>query len=243
MNTNKKVLIFIFLAFFLFLISVQSAFSQFSIGGSYGIQIPGRQDLKFKQYDANGNLIQYLKTTYVFSNISFMRNLHLTYWQHRFGLRLEYLKWEHNSTAKTYLINQVPEFNTTEESRGGFFIMGLMRTQFPFKKTKDNSFINKSYSYFGFGYGVVKTEINHGKQADIKSGLQATCGITIPITKRLRGLVEAKYILTHDADNVSAPVGTTVIDTSGHWTLFRFGPHLDTKYHAIQIGIQWDITK
>jgi hypothetical protein len=34
-----------------------------------------------------------------------------------------------------------------------------------------------------------------------------------------------------------------VVDTSGHWTLFRLGPHLDTKYHAIQIGIQWDIAK
>jgi len=243
MNPNKKVLITTFSVFCLFLIPLQSAFSQFSIGGSYGVQIPGRQDLKFKQYDTNGNLSQYLKTTYVFSNISTVKNAHLTYWQHKFGLRLEYLKWEHTSTAKTYLINQIPEFNTTEQSRGGVFIMGLMRTRFPFKKTKDNSFINKSYSYFGFGYGVVKTEINHGKQADIKSGLQATCGITIPITKRLRGLVEAKYILTHDADNTNAPVGTTVIDTSGHWTLFRFGPHLDTKYHTIQIGIQWDISK
>lgn len=243
MHTNKKVLITTFLAFCLLLIPVQFAFSQFSVGGSYGVQIPGRQDLKFKQYDANGNLTEYLKTTYVFSNISAMRNLHLTYWQRKLGLRLEYLKWEHNSTAKTYLINQVPEFNTTEQSRGGVFIMGLMRTRFPFKKTEDNSLISKSYSYFGFGYGVVKTEINHGKQADIKSGLQATYGITIPITKKLRGLVEAKYILTHDADNTSAPVGNTVIDTSGHWTLFRFGPHLDTKYHTIQIGIQWDITK
>jgi hypothetical protein len=243
MNTNKKVLTTTFLVLCFSILTFQSAFSQFFIGGSYGIQIPGRQDLKFKQYDVNGNLTQYLKTTYVFSNISSIRNLHLTYWQKKLGFRLEYLNWEHTSTAKTYLINQVPEFNTTEESRGGVFLMGLMRTQFPFKKTKDNSFINKSYSYFGFGYGVLKTEINHGKQADVKSGLQATYGITIPITKRLRGLVEAKYILTHDADNVRAPVGTTVIDTSGHWTLFRFGPHLDTKYHTIQIGIQWDIAK
>jgi len=241
MNTNKKVLTTTFLILFAFLFTMQSAYSQFSIGVSYGIQIPGRQDLKFKQYDIHGNLTEYLKTTYVFSNISAMRNLHLTYWQRKLGLRLEYLKWEHNSTAKRYLINQLPEFNTTEESRGGVFIMGLLRSRFPFKKTSDNSFSNKSYSYFGVGYGVVKTEINHGKLGDIKSGLQATFGITIPITKKIRGLVEAKYILTHDADNAGAPVGTTVIDTSGHWTLFRFGPHLDTKYHTIQLGIQWDI--
>jgi len=238
-NNLKPLLFVVFLCIF----SIQTAYCQFSIGGSYGVQIPGRQDLKFKQYGTNGNLTQYIKTTYVYSTITTMGNLHITYWQDKFGLRLEYLKWEHTSIAKTYLIDEIPEFNFMEQSRGGVYIVGLMRVRFPFKRTEDNSFVNKSYSYFGFGYGVVKTEINHGLQADVQFGIQVTYGITIPISKRLRGLVEAKYILTHDADNHGAPVGTTVIDTSGHWTLFRFGPHMDTKYHVIQLGIQWDVFK
>jgi len=228
---------------FLSISSVQFSYSQFSIGGSIGPQIPGRQDLKFKQYNSQGVLNQYIKTTYVQSNVSNVSNLHLTYWKNEFGLRLEYLRWEHNSIAKEFLTGEIPLFNSTEQSRKAIYINLMKRFSLPFTSPDTNLQFNNGYSYIGVGYGAVLTEINRGLQRNIRSGIQVSYGVNFPISKRLRTFAEFKYILTRDADNISAPVGKTVVDTSGHWTLFRLGPHIDTKYHVIQIGFQWDLFK
>lgn len=83
---NKLILINIITIF-----SIPLSYSQLSVGGSFGIQIPGRQDLKFKKFNTQNELIQEIKTSYVQSNISVVENLHLTYWKHKFGARLEYL--------------------------------------------------------------------------------------------------------------------------------------------------------
>tara|TARA_R110001583_G_scaffold18633_1_gene73904 strand:+ start:2734 stop:3480 length:747 start_codon:yes stop_codon:yes gene_type:complete len=239
-KVNPKLLVILV---FLCVFSIQTSYSQLSIGGSIGFQIPGRQDLKFKQYNNRGVLSQYIKSTYVQSNISTISNLHLTYWEKQFGLRLEYLKWEHNSVAKEFLNNEIPEFNSTEQSRNALYLNVMKRLSLPFIKPTLNSKFDNGYSYFGLGYGVVLTEINRGLQRNIRSGIQLSYGVNFPISKRLRTFAEFKYILTRDADNTSAPVGKTVVDTSGAWTLFRLGPHIDTKYHVIQFGFQWDIFK
>lgn len=134
---NKLILINIITIF-----SIPLSYSQLSVGGSFGIQIPGRQDLKFKKYNTQNELIQEIKTSYVQSNISVVENLHLTYWKHKFGARLEYLSWEHNSTAKQYLTNELPEFNSTEQSRKAIYLNVLYRHHFPFKYDHENNYKN-----------------------------------------------------------------------------------------------------
>jgi hypothetical protein len=223
-------------------LSIQFAYSQISIGGSFGIQIPGRQDLKFKKYNSQNQLIETIKTAYVQSNISAVENIHLTYWKNKFGARLEYLNWEHNSVAKQYLTSELPEFNSTEQSRQAIYFNVLYRHHFPFKYDNENNYKN-GYSFLGVGYGGALTEIDKGLQKNIRSAIQLNYGISFPITKRLSALAEFKYLLTRDADNTSGPEGATVVDTSGHWTLFRLGPHIDTKYHVILFGLKWNILK
>lgn len=95
----------------------------------------------------------------------------------------------------------------------------------------------------GLGYGGVLTEIDKGLQKNIRSAIQLNYGISVPISKKFSAMAEFKYLLTRDADNTSGSEGATVVDTSGHWTLFRLGPHIDTKYHAILFGIKWNISK
>jgi len=71
------------------------------------------------------------------------------------------------------------------------------------------------------------------------SAIQASYGVSFILTKKIKGTFEFKYVLTHDSDNHVGIPDKTLVDTSGHWTLFRFGPHLDTKYHMFIVGLQY----
>lgn len=228
--------------FLTFLIVSQTVYSQLSIGGSFGFQIPGMQDLKFKQFDANNNLISTIKTKEVESNISSVKSLNVSFWLKKYGFKLEYLSWEHRSTAEEYLTQQTPSIFKTEESRKAIYLMALRRFPLPFSKEKNLFRYRKSYSFVGFGYGFARTEINYSLQKSTQPSLQLSYGISVILSKKLRANAEFKYLLAHDVDNHASILGdNTVIDTSGHWTLFRTGPHLDTKYHMFLFGLQYQL--
>lgn len=226
----------------LFLVSMffsHAVFSQFSIGTSYGIQIPGRQDLKFRYYE-NNVLLQELKTTYVYTTITPMFNLNATYWFKKYGIRFDYFAWEHISTAKRFETPGTPPFNGIEQGRDALFFSVLRKMPFPFiskEKQRNPNF----FSSVGIGIGETLTEVKKGR-TQWRAAFQLSYNLTVPIIKNVNGTLEFKYLLTRDIDTLFVNDGW-FIDTSGRWTLFRFGPHWDTKYHVIQFGLQWDVFK
>jgi hypothetical protein len=215
----------------------QPVFSQFSIGTSYGIQIPGRQDLKFRYYE-NNILTQEIKTTYVYTSITPIFNLNATYWFDKYGIRFDYFGWEHISTAKEFETPDTPPFNGLEQGRDALIFSVLRKMRFPFI-SKEKQLSSNTFSSVGIGIGETLTEVKKGR-TQWRAAFQLSYNLSVPIIKNVNGTLEFKYLLTRDIDTLPVNDGW-FIDTSGRWSLFRFGPHWDTKYHVIQFGLQWEI--
>jgi len=211
--------------------------AQFSVGVSYGIQIPGRQDLKFRRYE-NNVLQENIKTTFVKTNISPVFNIDATYWTKKYGFRLSYFEWEHISTAKEFLTDELPPFFRIEQSRESIYFTILRKTRFPFM-SKEKQYLSKKYSFIGIGIGETLTEVERGR-TQWRAAFLVSYSLSVPLLKKVRAVAEFKFLLTRDIDTLPNKDGW-LVDTSGRWHFFRFGPHWDTKYHAIQIGLQWDI--
>jgi len=224
---------YIFPIIFIFLSCVSVA--QFSVGASYGIQIPGRQDLKFKYFEY-GRLTKDLRTKYVKTPITNILNVNALYWRNKFGLRFDYYKWEQLSMAKEFTTGELPPFFKVEQSREALFLSPMIRFGWPFIKSA-NSF-DKRFSFAGIGLGEALTECEQGR-TQWRAAFQVFYGISVPITAKLKVHAEFKYLLTRDDDNLPPKENSWKVDTSGRWHLFRFGPHWDTKYHVLQIGLQW----
>ena len=228
--------------FFLFIFYHSTSISQelrneISIGVSYGIQIPGRQDLKFRYYQ-NGNLIKNIRTTQVRIDPTAVRNINITLWKKGYGLKLDYYSWEHMSFAEEFLTDERPPFYSVEQNRDAILINIIKHFSFPFANNRNTNSISK-YTILGIGIGEALTEVEQGR-TQWRGAFQVFGGLSIPITKKIALLTEFKLMLTKDADTLSNKDGWFV-DTSGTPHLFRFGAHWDTKYHMLQIGLQWKI--
>ena len=232
------------LRFFCLIICISFAFfcnGQLNAGFSYGIQYPGLQDLKFKKYDAKGQLTQTIKSSKVYSSHSAIPSFFVNQWKKHWGIGLEYMVWEHFSTAVEYIADAPIDQPTTEQSREAFLFNLMYRTNIS-KHHNNSRLVPSKLTYFlGLGFGIIATDIDYGLEKDLRSGFQANLGVNFRISESIYFVIQSKYILAHDADNIDGPADQTVIDTSGRWTPFRFNAHFDTRYYASQIGITWRI--
>ncbi len=215
----------------------ESTHAQFSIGASYGIQIPGKQDLKFIRYE-NGAIEEIMRTSEVHSSASPILNLTATYWFKKYGFRFDYMEWEHISEASDFETNELPPFFRIEQSRDAFFFSALRKFRFPFTPKGEPLNSNK-YSYIGIGIGNTLTMVDRGRN-QWRAAFNLSYGLSYPIVKNLNASFEFKYMLTRDIDTLPNKNGWFV-DTSGRWFPFRFGPHFDTRYYVFQFGLQWNI--
>ena len=170
---------------------------QFSLGASFGLQIPGRQDLKFRFYE-NNELIHNIRTTYVQTNITSMSNIQASYWSGKFGVRFDLYSWEHISTAKEFQTEERPPFFDVEQSRDALLLSLMRRFNFPFKNEDPETF-DSYYSFVGIGIGEALTDVEQGRN-QWRAGFQVFYGVSFPITSKLRLLGEIKLLLTRDAD-------------------------------------------
>lgn len=221
----------------IFTLFVDSTYAQFSIGGSYGIQIPGRQDLKFRRYE-DGALQENIKTKEVHSTPSSIFNLNATYWRKKYGIRLDFFGWEHISEANEFETDELPPFLRIVQGREAIYFSILRKTRFPFMSEAVQQ-KSKSFSYFGLGIGQAITEIEQGR-TQWRGAFKLSYGLSTYITKKLSTQFEFNYLLTRDIDNLPNREGWFV-DTSGRWFPLRFGPHWDTRFYAFQLGLQWDL--
>jgi hypothetical protein len=220
-----------------FVLSISAGYGQLSISMGYGLQIPGRQDLKFRYYE-NGVLMKNLKTSKAISSWSPVSNLSVTYWHHNIGFDVSYLKWENKSRGVRFLTNEIPPFTKMEQSRSLFLLSFLSKTRNPFLKKGAED--NGSYGYWGVGFGAGITETNPGMFRSVKLAMQLLYGVSFKVTSHVRFFTEAKYLLAHDADN--APPSTFTgwkVDTSGHPFPLRPHPHLDTRFYDLQFGLRF----
>jgi len=235
MTTLKKIFFITILLSFLFY--HESAKAQFSIGAGIGIQIPGRQDLKFRRYE-DGVLQENIKTTEVHSFVSPILNINATYWFTKYGFRLDYYSWEHRSSANEFETNELPPFYRIVQGRDAIFFNILRKSRFPFTSKKNQQGSDK-FSYFGIGIGETLTEVEEGR-TQWRAAFKLSYSLSLPITKKINAVLEFKYLLTRDIDTLPNKNGW-LVDTSGRWFPLRFGPHWDTRYYVFQFGLQWNL--
>ncbi|GET33882.1 hypothetical protein PbJCM13498_27450 [Prolixibacter bellariivorans] len=222
----------------IYLLTISTGFCQLSVSVGYGLQCPGRQDLKFRYYE-NGVLVKNLKTSKAISSWSPVNNLDLTYWHKKIGFAVSYVYWKNDGKGIKFLSSEIPPFKHMEQARNLFLLDFLHKTGIPFiQKTKDNS--ESLYGYWGVGVGVGITETTPGLEKSIKPAMQLLYGVNYKLYKRLSLFAEARYLLAHDADN-APPLTFTgwKVDTSGHPFPLRPHPHLDTRFYDLQVGLRF----
>jgi len=222
------------------LLFYQNSKSQLYIGSTLGVQVPGMQDLKFKEFDvaANYKYIKMVRTIKTQSDVSFVKGVNVSYWLNNYGLKIEYLNWNHFTTATTFEEIYTPPFYKIKEQRKALYLTLSRKFKTPFTINRD---LNKSYSYIEGGYGFAKTTIEHGLQTT-QPTLQISYGISFYLAKRLSGIGVFKYILTSDVDNRAPILGeSTIVDTSGSPVFLRNGAHFDTRYHMFLFGLAYQI--
>lgn len=222
----------------IYVLTVSKAFSQFTISMGYGLQCPGRQDLKFRYYE-NGVLVKNLKTSKAISSWSPVNSLDLTYWHKKSGFAFSYVYWKNDSKGITFLTTEIPPFKHMEQSRNLYLLDYLHKTGIPFLQ-KANENTEALYAYWGVGVGVGVTETTPGLEKSIKPAMQLLYGVNYKIYNRLSLFAEARYLLAHDADN--APPSTFTgwkVDSSGHPFPLRPHPHLDTRFYDLQLGLRF----
>lgn len=233
------------LALIMFLSSGQELSAQSFVGIQAGFHIPGAQDLKFKRFDEQLVLRETIHTNRVSSNISSFNGISLTifgnknFWEDK-GLKFEMINWEFDSRAKGFFVKDAPPLNYAEQHRMAIFASMIRKFDPP--AFIEHAGISDSYIFVGMGGGPVLTDIDPGKY-EWNLGFQVLGGLGVPLGNRFLGTLEAKYVITHDADNNITVQPGWLVDTSGTSSWLRFGPHLDTRFLTIQVGIQWLVLK
>ncbi len=215
----------------LFFHSSFAANGQLHLWSSIGIQVPGQQDLKIKEFGNENTVINQTDLIQTSNTTTAITSAGLTYYQRNNGIRIEFTTWEHSSMAFETFQSDHPIL--TEQDRSSILVSFLRRwemLQFNQSKTRIET-------YAGLGYGYVLTEVERGTTRSLRTGFQFLAGCQITLSKHIYAMLEYKYILSRDADNVIGKKGQYLIDTSGSFTPFRFGAHFDTRHHAFLIGI------
>lgn len=228
MLASKKHLIIL-----LFIMLGTYANAQVSIGVSYGLQISGAQDLKYRYYENNALATQ-IKTTEAESTNEGIISYNLTYWKNNWGIRLEYAKWDHFTQGDDYVNDELPPIPTlVEQSREALILSILQKAKFPF-------IVNEKFSSkYGLGFGETLTDVERGVQ-QWRASFQVIGGLSYNLTPDLKLNLDFRYLLTRDADTGTKIDGWR-IDTSGSWHYLRFGPHWDTRYYTFQLGLEWEV--
>jgi opacity protein-like surface antigen len=212
------------------------------VGYNSGINIPGAQDLKFKEYNSQGELIHFYLKNDIDGKIGFLNSLNISAWgTHDFwqniGIQLDALYWRLTTKANGFSKNNAPPFTSIEQDRTAFFV-NILRRLPVYNSGNFSSIQRQTYIFGGVGAGPLYTNVQHG-QHEWKIGFQILGGISIPLHQNVHFRIESRYLLAPDADTI--PQTGWEIDTSGTPTPFRFNPHLDTNFVGVMVGVDWQL--
>ena len=86
---------------------------------------------------------------------------------------------------------------------------------------------------------MVWTDVSPG-QSEVGPGVGALIGVAFPLGPRLRLRLEARYLVTADVDaGQSGLQAETSGNSQGNLGHVLFGPHLDTQFVPILVGLDW----
>lgn len=207
------------------------AAAELSLGLTGGLALPGDQDLTLKRFGSGGQLLQ---TDRPDSDVAAgpLGGLTLTWWpsrQHRWGLQLDALGWTTTASLDAAPADAPREVHQRRVALLAS-LLGRLRLGAP-----DGAFL-----YGGVSGGLVATRLDPGDR-DLGPAVGLLGGLALPLTDHLRLRLEARYLLAPDAD--ASPRPGWQAESSGTPSAASgralFGPHLDTRFLPIAIGLDW----
>ena len=213
--------------------------AEIEVGMTAGVAIPGDQDIKFKQFSSTGTQLNLIEQKNVDPSLGPLFGGKVTAWGNNgflqfLGLGFESFYWHVN--AKPAPPPPAPAFEVGQHRMATFF-NGLARVPLHPMFGRFSSKAKMDWFFFtGAGGGPVYTRIEHGTN-EWGLGFQLLAGLSIPLFSHLRLRLEGRYLLAPDAD--TSPTPGWQVDTSGSPGSFRFGPHLDTSFIPVLLGIDW----
>jgi hypothetical protein len=193
-------------------------------GGVLGLS----QDVRVWEFDATGQPVALVDTRDTGVSAGPMGGLTYTLWGANLGVQVEGLYWRTTVDAdRPGSGSQV----RVEQDRVALLISVLGRLHFGEP--------GGIYGYLGAGAAVVWTGINPG-QSEVGPGVGALIGIAFPLGPRLRLRLEARYLVTADVDAGNSGLQAEPSGNSeGNLGKVLFGPHLDTQFVPILVGLDW----
>jgi len=209
--------------------------AELSVGITGGLVFSGDQDVKFKQFGPDGQLLSVSESRGVSASIGPVGGVTLAVWGDdrwsHLGVQMDALYW----TTSVDVDERTPEPGsrlTIDQTRGALLLSLLGRLPFG---DPDSLFI-----YLGLGGGLVQSRVRHGDE-DLGPAVGALGGIAIPLSSRLRLRVEMRYLITSDVE--ARPRPGLRVETSGssrgNGGRLLFGPHLDTQFLPLLVGLDW----
>ena len=148
---------------------------------------------------------------------------------------MDALYWHLKTKAQDFPENDSPPFVSIKQDRIAFFVNLLGRVVI--RNSGSTSMKRKQiYIFYGLGSGPLYTQVQYGVK-EWAVGCQILGGISIPLYQSFNFCFEGRYILAPDADVLPKPEWQ--VETSGTPVWFRIGPHLDTRFISLLLGVEY----
>ena len=194
-----------------------------SVGVTGGLTLSGDQDVKIVEPRVGST-----ESRDVTAALGPVGGTTASLWLTHFGLQVDVLYW---GTSTPGVLPRSLKAVRVNQDRGA--VLGSFTGRVFLDEQK--------FAYGGLGCGLVAIGVRPG-QTNVVPGLGAILGVALPITSRLRLRAEARYLLTHDnmdprnAHGLSTEVSGSRGPNPGRAV---FGPHFDTEFVPLLIGLDY----
>lgn len=208
--------------------------AEVSVGLTGGVVFAGEQDLKLAEHGADRQRVSLTERRGVDPSPGALGGLTVTAWGTPWpwlGVQLDALHWTTSATVDPGGTAGTATL-TIDQTRTAVFASVLGRL------VLDEA--RGTFAYGGLGGGLVRTRVSRGDE-EVGAGLGLVGGVAVPVTPRIRLRVEVRYLVTPDVD--ASPRTGLRVDTSGspdgNAAHVVFGPHLDTQFFPLLVGLDW----
>lgn len=210
------------------------ASAEWSLGVTGGLVLAPEQDIRVKEFGVDGRQTSAAETRGAGPEIGAIGGVSVTFWpdvESQVGLQLDAFYWSISPRA-----HRPPpdagDGRRVDQERVALLASVVGRL---FLDEAEGPFL-----YLGVGAGAVRARVRPGGD-DVGPGVAALAGVAIPVTERLRLRLEARYLVSGDVDARARPGlrAETSGGSRGNVGRFAFGPHLDTQFVPLLLGLDW----
>ncbi len=206
--------------------------AELTLGLTGGVTLVGEQDVKLVRFGADRELVALDERRGEEPSPGPLAGLTLTAWGVPWpwlGVQLDGLYW----TSTTTVTGPADGARLgIDQARAAFLLSVLGRVAL------DDA--RGAFFYGGLGGGLVWSRVSPGGD-DLGPGVGVVAGVAVPLAARVRLRVELRYLVAPDVDASARPGlrAETSGSADGNPAHTLFGPHLDTQFVPLLVGLDW----